>query len=527
MTETGPERKTLDFRRGMAGAKFQWVSYYGGFVVGLCSYPYCAQNCGSRLGEFSGGPLEVDLELRTNPTKATKFYVAHFVRHVESEANQTALWSPRLTVGGGLSESDAAGLTAFCYTDSVSGQSLLIDCGTPPGYNGDSLERLKQLVGQPGLQGCAITHGHFDHWSLFNQMPDSLPVFVDPLAAEFIVRHLEFRIWQIQEEGGDTSTLSFRKPREEEIFDPGESFRVGSFSVQSILTAHAIPNASMLLIQAPSGKRILDTGDFKFNGMDWREKFRLEMKLREIGQAGVDVMRCDNLNAHLPGFTLEESNAVKGVVEAIAATKGAGRVVVALFGSNLNRIEAVASAALELFDRPLIFAGASMKFANRLLSSLRERVLPVGGEPMDRSLVFATGCQAEEGSILHREVVGGNPFLWLSDRDTVILSSRAIPGNEASVKDLVERLLRRGCKIVLHEGETSKLGLEESGQIQEALVHVSGHGHADDARLALELVRPKKVVPAVLSSPQIEAFREIASSLGIEVIEPVENRIVL
>lgn len=510
------KRVTLEFRRGQPGLRFPFVSNYGGLVVGLCSNPQCSDNCRERLGpDFSGGLLEVDLEHRPPyGARLTEFYLAHFVNRIAPETLKPIFHF----MGGGLAESDADGLTAMCYIDTRAGLSLLVDCGAPPDQISSYAETLNQLLATPGLSGLVITHGHTDHWNLCSGL--QLPVFCEHLTALYIERQEEQSARQVEKEGGSAQTI-FRRPTERRVFTTATPFEVGQFKICPIPTAHSIPDTSMFFIESPSGVRILHTGDFKFNGMNWRDKLLLELHLKKIGEQGVDIMYVDNLNAHNPGFTPEEGNAVRGVAEIIAHAQG--RVVVTTFASNLERLGVLSRAALD-FGRPILFTGNGMIFARELLFS-RGEDLPVGGEPMEKTVIFTTGCQAEEWSVLYREILTGRPNLWLQRGDTVVFSSRVIPGNEAKVKDLVERLLRRGCEVVLHEGEIARLSLLPHERLREAFVHVSGHGQAEDVRLAVKLVRPKRVVPAVRISPQIEAFREIAESLGIEIVEAQDNRI--
>jgi ribonuclease J len=519
------KRETLNFWSGRSGSRFSWVSSYAGRVVGLCSYLQCPEGCRDRLGaDFRGGLLEVDLELRPPyGARLTEFYLAHVVRRVTSEA-QTAMSASSLAAGG-LAESDGTGLTAICYVDQASGESLIVDCGMPPGQNGGTVETLRRLLAEPGLRGVAITHAHFDHWSLVSEV-DQLPVFVEELTASYIDRQVEQSARQMAR-NGIPAVPPFRGAKDRRSYTPGTTFEVGGFKIHAMPVAHSIPDASMFLIETPSGKRVLHLGECKFNGMDdWRNRLMFELQLKEIGQRGVDLMYCDNLNAHAAGFTPEEDSAVRSVAEIIARAEG--RVVVAMFASNLSRLRVLAAAARD-FGRPTLFEGNSMTFAHEILYE-RGYDLPPGGEPMEKTVVFATGCQAEEWSVLDREVTkagNGRPQLWLHGGDTVVFSSRAIPGNEPRVKNLVERLLKRGCAVVLHEGEVAKLGLAPNDRLVERFVHVSGHGSAEDLRLALELVRPKRVVPSVRTSPQIEAFREIAASQSIEVVEAADSRIVL
>jgi ribonuclease J len=505
------ERVILSFRRGKPGLKFAWVANHNGLVAGLCSN-YC---CRDKIGaDFTGGLLEVDLEHRPPyGARATALYLAHFVRqlaHEDAQFAQPAFFS-------GLSESDGTGLTAVCYVDEAAREALMVDCGLPPGQNGGKLETLRRLLTEPGLRGVAITHGHFDHWSLTSEVGD-LPVFVGQLADDYINRQVERCLRQA---GNGSPDVPFSGPKIKRLYELDTPFEIGGFNLQPIPVTHSIPDAAMFFIKTPSGKRILHLGEAKFQGLDWASKLKLELRLEEIGRQGIDLMYVDNLNAHEAGFTSEETNAVRGVAEVIAHAKG--RVIVAMFSSNLDRLGTLASTARD-FGRPIFFEGAGMFSAHEIAFS-RGYDLPTGGEPMDQSVIFVTGCQAEEWSALDREV-NGRPFLWLHGGDTVVLSSRAIPGNEAKVKNLVEKIVGRGCTVVLHEGEVAKLGLTPFDRLVEKFVHVSGHGSAEDIRLALKIVRPKRVVPSVYTSPQIEAFREIAANVGVPVTEAPDNRIV-
>ncbi len=523
MENTERQRLTLQFVPGdRTRGPFSWVSHHAGLRVGLCYWEHCSVCQGREgLADFTGGPLEVQIELR--PTRAdTQFYLAHLVR-VAPLVDQTTM--PVLQFADGFSEVDCLGLTSICYLDKTTGESLLVDCGVPPGQNGPQAEAFRRLLAEPKLCGGIITHGHFDHISLFGQVPTAILMRMDALAAEFIRRQRDYSLRQASRDR--VNHFPVRGPRPEEVYEPGSTFEVGSFSIQSIPVAHSIPNASMLLIRSPSGKRVLHASDWKFNGMSCYPKLRLEKRLREVGQEGIDLMYCDNLNAHLAGFTPEEQNAVRGLAEIMSSVKG--RVIVALFASNLERLNALVQGAQEL-GRPIYFSGGGMLFAKELLSRERDNQnLLAGGEPMNQTLIFTTGCQAEEGSVLFRELLAELPLgqIWLHEGDTVVFSSRVIPGNEGRVRELVGRILRRGAEVVLHEGESARLGLPPHERLRETFVHVSGHGQAEDIRLALQLVRPKRVVPTVRTSPQIEAFCEIAKSLDIEVAEALDNRIVI
>jgi ribonuclease J len=421
-----------------------------------------------------------------------------------------------LVSASGELEADASGLTAMCYTDGDA--SIMVDCGAPPGQNGNFNAALQRLLEAPNVAGVVITHPHQDHWSLLPVLGGKLPIHMEQLTREFMERQRR----QARRGNDDSAAASVRAPDQVITYDADSSFEVGSFLVRSIVTAHSIPNSSMLLIRTPGGKWVLHTGDFKLNGMDWRIRLLVEKALREIGRLGVEIMYCDNLQCHREGFTPEECHAVRGVAEVILQAPGS--VFVAAFASNLDRLGTLAEFVQDC-GRPIYFKGTSMLFAKELLE--RGQVLPIGGEPHDQTVFFVTGCQGEENSTLCREIIDCQPELRLREGDTVILSSTAIPGNEERIKNMIERLLARGCRVVIHEGQIQKLGLQPNERLSEAFVHVGGRGQGGDLRRVLELVRPKKIIPAVRTSPQIEAFRKIADEFGAEVPEPADNHVVL
>ena len=511
------ETAELLFWRGESGRSFQHIGTYEGRRVGLCANRYCSRGCAKAINHgFETANVVVTLEHR-GPTekRPTEFWLAHPIEVVEIKP-PPAQASTLVSAGGEL-ETDASGLTAMCYTDGEN--SILVDCGAPPGQNGNFNAALQRLLQAPNVAGAVITHGHHDHCNLVHLFEGKVPIHVEPLTREF----MEQQQRRQARRNDDQAAASVRTVERVAAYTAGSSFEVGPFLVRSIVAPHSIPNSSMLLIKTPSGRLAFHAGEFKLNGMNWPIRLQVEKALREIGQLGVDVMYCDNLQCHREGFTPEECQAVRGVAEVILQAPGS--VFVALFASNLDRLGELARFSLQECGRPIYFKGSSILFAKEFLE--RGQVLPVGGEPHDQTVFFVTGCQGEGNSTLCREVIDCQPELRLHDGDTVVLSSTAIPGNEERIKKMVERLLTRGCRVVIHEGEIQKLGLQPNERLREAFVHVGGHGYGGDVRRALELVRPKVAIPAIDEPLQRKAFDKIAADLGIQVLKPADNHVVL
>lgn len=409
------------------------------------------------------------------------------------------------------SEMDATEVTAFVYTDKKTGQSIMIDCGVSPVMNREVAGQIVQgLIAKYQVSGIAITHGHVDHWNLL-PVDYTGPVHMAPLTSSYFHRSANYQ--------------RIRPMFVEKIFSPEGEIEVGPFRLKDIPTPHSIPLTSAFLGITSDGRTFLHQGDAKLRGIHWREEIIVRDRLAQFGKfGGVDVFHVDNLNCHRSGFTPEESEVCRSVSRIIAANTG--RIIIGIFATNLKRIKAITQTALDL-GRRVEFAGSGMRFAKGLLED--EGVVIPSYHSNLPTVVFTSGCQAEPESVLWREAEGlGSPAqLNINEQDLVILSSHRIPGNEVGIADMVTKLAdNKGCKVILHEGEISSLGID-SENVQEDFTHCSGHGHREDVKTAIELVKPRAVIPSVRLNQQMDALREICRELDVAVLEPEENHFVL
>ncbi len=347
------------------------------------------------------------------------------------------------------------------------------------------------------VEAIVLTHGHEDHIGAIAHVLSDLaaPVYATPLTRGLVEVKLA--------RNGLASRASLHTIR------AGETFQVGPFQVETFHVCHSIPDSIGLGIVTPAGL-IVHTGDYKFDQTPvdgWPTDFA---KLAEFSQRGVDVLLADSTNAERPGWTPSERVITPALEEAFR--QAPGRILVATFASLISRMQQVAEVA-ERHGRKMAFVGTSMvdnvKIA-RALGYLRipdEMIVSLGEAlnlPKNRVVLMCTGAQGEPASILGRLATGTNRQFELEPGDTIILSSHPIPGNEESVYKTINRLLRRGARV-LYEAI--------------APVHVSGHASSEEQKLLLNLVRPKFFVPIHGELRHLQRHAWLAQQVGI----PAEN----
>jgi len=480
---------------------YRWASNHKGLLVGLCRQPLC-EICNlaerEKLRGFRGGELEVRLVPYRRPTfwKEEIFYLAHLIRVSEREAVKT------IGADEGI-EFDISRLNTLLLS-TVKG-SILIDPGEM-GFDSDEAGFQKLISGRK-IIAAIITHGHLDHWNHLNALPSGT-VFMSKLTFQLASRHAS---WQ------NDSRLVIALRRAQKI-SPGEPLLLNEnlpIKIDTFSLPHSIPETMGLIIKGRK-KRIVHLGDFKLSGMEVEARDETISRFSQIAEEPVDFLSLNIVNAHLEGFTPIEAKAVEAITDIMAEAKG--RVIITSFSTNLERIRRLTEVA-KMLGREVHFFGAGMKNAKEFLEFKQEK----GADP-GKSVVFITGCQAEEDSVLWRIAYGEDLKLTFSfyPTDTLIFSSRCVPGNESDLREQIITLRPKVEKLVVNEGEIEQIGLQDI-EVEEAPVHVSGHGNKEDLRLVLEIFRPKKVLPWPQISPQIEAFREITEPLGIEVLPETER----
>lgn len=404
---------------------------------------------------------------------------------------------------GGLGE---VGMNSLLLEDGD--DALLVDCGVmfPDQEVGvdfihADFEQAVRLGSR--LRAVVITHGHEDHIGAIPYLLAQcrVPVYAPPFALELVRERL------LEHELGFEADLRPTTPR--------LPFRVGNIEVEPIRVTHSIPDATALAFRTSAGI-VVHSGDFKvdLNPADGRQ-FDLQ-RLSEIGSEGVTLLLSDSTNIEMPGISRGEKD-VADELDRSVREAGSGRVFVSLFSSNLLRLQAVVDAA-ERSGRRIALVGRSLvrnveaALRCRLLRLAPTHVVPaerVREYPSSQILVVISGTQGEPRSALTRLSLGEHRHLALDPGDTVILSSRHIPGNELAISRVIDNLARLGARVV-HVGN-------------RPAIHASGHAHRAEQALMIQLVCPRFFVPIHGNYQHLTLHARMAREMGIEGTLLLEN----
>lgn len=374
---------------------------------------------------------------------------------------------------------------------------LAVDCGLT--FGDTSTPEFEILVPDPGfiaerrkqLVGLVVTHAHEDHLGAVPWLWPQLecPVHATPFAAAILRRKLGER------------GLAGRVPLL--VYEPGGQLELPPFSLRFIRMAHSTPEAQAVAIRVP-GRTVLHTGDWKLDPSPLVGPPTDEAALAALGQEGVDVLVCDSTNALVEGHSGSEAEVRRNLIALVRSLEG--RVAITCFATNVARIESIARAAAAS-GRTLAVVGRA--FRNVIaaarevgyLSDLPELVdeEDAGSLPDDAVLFLVAGSQGEPRSALSRIAADTHPHVALGEGDTVIYSSRMIPGNERAIHRVQEALARRGVRVMTE---------------RDHMVHVSGHPARDELRRLYALVRPRHVVPMHGEWLHMTEHAELARSLG-------------
>jgi ribonuclease J len=339
------------------------------------------------------------------------------------------------------------------------------------------------------VAALVLTHGHEDH---IGGVPFVMPyvdgpVYGTPLTLALVEPKLV-------EHGIDVAGARLRAVR------PSERVTVGPFEIEFIRVTHSIPDCVALAIHTPGGV-VIHTGDFKIDQTPIDGQHFDVHRFAQLGAAGVLALFADSTNIDRRGFTGSESEIVEAFEEIFTSTTG--RLIVAAFSSSIYRMQLLVDLATQ-FDRKVAFVGRGMvqnsEIAQRLgylriPAGVQIRDSDVGSYPAQDVLCMATGSQGEPMSALSRIAIDDHRYVKIGPDDTVVLSARAIPGNEIAIGRVINHIARRGADVI-HEGIKH--------------VHVSGHGSEEELKLMLSLVRPRYFVPIHGEFRQLSQHARIA-----------------
>ena len=379
----------------------------------------------------------------------------------------------------------------------LGGKWLAVDCGI--GFGGPEHPEVDVMMPDPGfiadrrnnLVALVITHAHEDHIGAVAWLWPQLkcPVYATPFAAAVLKRKLQ----EVQLQ----NTVPIH------IIAPGAAFEIKPFNLRFIRLAHSIPEAQALVIDTPHGV-VLHTGDWKLDPAPLVGPPTDEAAFAALGEKGGLAMVCDSTNALVEGHSGSEGEVRQSLAALIRGLSG--RVCVTCFASNVARVESIALAA-QASRRSVAIVGRSLKnleAAARDCGYLKDipPFLPIEAAddiPDDNILIIAAGSQGEPRSALTRIAMDTHPKIALGEGDTVIYSSRVIPGNERAIGTAQDHLVRRGVRIMTDA---------------DHLVHVSGHPARDELRKLYRLVKPRFAVPTHGEWRHMAAHAELAREAG-------------
>src|SRR6195256_4421232 len=388
---------------------------------------------------------------------------------------------------GGLGE---FGMNMLALT--WSGTTIIVDAGVmfpdPELLGVDRIIPDLTYLQQKGRAAALVlTHGHEDH---MGAVPHVLPyvdgpVYGTPLTLALVEPKLA-------EHGIEGRTLVAVRPR--------DRVTIGPFVVEFIRVTHSIPDCVALAIHTPVGI-VVHTGDFKIDQTPIDGQHLEVHRFAELGASGVLALFADSTNIDRRGFTGSEREVIEAFEEIFTSTTG--RLVVAAFASSIYRMQILVDLAAQ-FDRKVAFVGRGMIQSSEIAQRLGYLRIPTGVQIRDSDinnyppqdvLCLATGSQGEPMAALSRMAIDDHRHVKLGPDDTVVLSARAIPGNEKSIGRVINHIARRGAEVI-HEGIKH--------------VHVSVHGSEEELKLMLTLVRPRYFVPIHGEFRQLSQHARIA-----------------
>ncbi|MEE9330577.1 MAG: ribonuclease J [Parvularculaceae bacterium] len=378
---------------------------------------------------------------------------------------------------------------------------IMIDCGvtfgdhTSPGIDlitPDPAFILDEITGAAKLDGLILTHGHEDHIGAVATLWPFLkcPIYATAFTAALVER-------KFQEKGIIGYPMN--------IIEMGSRHEVGLFDFEMVTLTHSIPEPSGVILRTPHGT-VLHTGDWKIDPDPSLGPLTDSAKLRALGDDGVIAMVCDSTNVLSAGESGSEARVRDSLIELIGKQKG--RVAVTTFASNVGRLVSICEAAIAN-ERSICLLGRSMF---RMMDVAREvEILPpnikfvepeeAGFLPRENTLYLCTGSQGEGRAALARIARDDHRDLVLNEGDTVIFSSKIIPGNERTIYDLQNQLVDNGVYIITEKDE---------------FVHVSGHPCRDELAKMYDWVKPDLSIPVHGEARHLEEHAKFAKQQGVK-----------
>ncbi len=343
------------------------------------------------------------------------------------------------------------------------------------------------------LVGIVLTHAHEDHIG----------------AIPYLLREINVPVY------GTSFTLGMVRHKLEEHdllanaklikIAPRSRLRLGAFELDFIRVAHSVVDGVGIAFRTPEGL-IVHTGDFKISHSSINSMDTDVSRFAQLGEEGVLALLSDSTNVEKDGYTISD----KQVGETLAniAVESQGRIIIALFASSISRIQQIINIASKT-GRKVVVNGKSIEFSTQLAKELGFLHVPVNTEidigeldaySEEETLIITTGSQGEPMSALARMAGGNHKYIKIQPGDTVILSSKFIPGNEKAITNIINNLYRLGANVIYEK---------------ISAIHVSGHAFREELKMMIQLTRPKYFIPIHGEYRHLFHHSRIAKDLGI------------
>lgn len=395
---------------------------------------------------------------------------------------------------GGLGEV-GRNMTVFEYGQDI----IIVDIGLQfpeedmPGidYIIPNVEYLKGK--EKRIKGVFITHGHYDH---IGGIPHLVPKLGNPTV---FASALTAGIIKKRQEDYPNSKLKISLVNYDSRID------LGTFKVEFFHVNHTIPGVLGIVIHTPQGI-VVTTGDFKFDHSPVADKPADIGRIAQIGTKNVLALMSDSTSVETPGYSLSESD-IQKVLDGIFL-KSEGRVIVGTFSSLISRIQQIITIS-EKYGRKVAIDGYSMRSNVEIAAELGYlkvkkgtliKVEQMKNFPDNKVALMCTGAQGEDNAVLMRIVNKEHRHIHIRKGDTIIFSSSVVPGNERSVQNLKDQLYRQEAHVIHYKMMD---------------VHAGGHGHAEDLKMMINLIKPKYFIPIHGNYYMLKMHAELATTVGI------------
>ena len=390
----------------------------------------------------------------------------------------------------------------YCYQN----EWLIVDCGVTfkdaSAIGSDvfmpSIEAISKYNFK--IKGMLITHAHEDHIGAVHHLWPYLkcPIYLTPFSAYLLKQRLI--------DQGILNDVQLN------VVEKESKFSIGKFKLELFNISHSILEPNSVLISM-GDKKIFHTGDWKIDEKPNIGSYTDSEKFIDIGSRGIDTIVCDSTNANVQGYSGSESSLEKQLSKLIKMSKK--RIFISMFASNVERILTIINLAKK-YGRQVGLVGRSMwrmtdaakkvGYLDASINLLSEKDLR--DVPDDKFLAICTGSQGEPLGALNRLASDNHSYLSLKKNDTIIFSSRKIPGNEVSINNLMNKLIYKGVDIVTPKNND---------------IHVSGHPAQEELKLMYSWIKPKKAIPVHGEALHISEHAKIAIEKGVSKVLKIKN----